>query len=335
MQRVKLHVVTGFLGSGKTTLLRRLLEEGLGGERVIVLVNELGDVGIDGALLRRGGHQVVEFTSGCICCQIGPEVVASTLDMIEQFHPDRILIELTGVAEPGRVLSAYMHSDEIVARARLEPTICVVDVRAFPELHAELEYFYYCQIQASDIILLNKVDLEPRAGALAQVREAVQEISPRAFVHPCVRCEVDLEALFAVERPDATGLPVSHPTLPGSPHQNRLFESGVLRDLDSVFDRGRVEGWLQELPRGVFRLKGTVRLAAGSFFLNWVRGHHEWEQAASEDLPPTTLVVIGRDLDMSACERGLAACRRRQGRGIRLGLVEGAPPAHAGSHHDP
>ena len=321
MHPVKLHVVTGFLGSGKTTLLRRLLEEGLAGERVIVLVNELGEVGIDGALLRRGGHEVVEFTSGCMCCQLGPEVVASTLDMIQQYQPDRILIELTGVAEPGRVLSAYSHSDEIMARARIEPTICVVDAEAFPRLHAELEYAYYCQIQASDIVLLNKADLVPGPAcdgdwplALAEVRDAVRELSPRAFIHPCVRCRVDLEGLFAVERAetDPAGVPTQ------APHGERLFETRVLRDPESVFDRARVEAWLQTLPATLFRLKGTVRLAAGAFFLNWVRGHHEWEPAALGDPEPTVLVLIGRGVDMAACQEGLVICRRRKGRGVRL-----------------
>lgn len=326
MAKVKLHVVTGFLGSGKTTLLRRLLETGLGGERVIVLVNELGEVGIDGALLRRGGYEVVEFTSGCMCCQLGPEAVQSTLDMIREFEPHRILIELTGVAEPGRVLSAYTHSDEIMARARLEPTICVVDAHAFPDLHEELEYYYYCQVQAADIILLNKTDLVAEPGALARVRDAVREISPRAYVHDCVRCDVDLEALFAVEPADLPpGESISEREVVAPRRTTAsLFQTGVIRDPESVFDRERLEEWLGGLPEAVFRLKGTVRLASGPFFLNWVRGHHDWEPASGEDPRATTLVVIGRSLDLAVYEEGLGACRRRRGRGIRLASPEPA-----------
>lgn len=338
---IGLHLVGGFLGSGKTTLLRRLLQEGLYGEKVVVLVNEFGDVGIDGALLRKGGNDVVELSNGCVCCQIGKDMLASVFEMIRAYNPQRIVIELTGIAEPGRVLSSLAYSSELMARARLEPTICVIDCHAFPFLTKEMVYFFYCQAQAADIILLNKADLV-EADAIERVKQAVQEYSPRAFFFPTSHCELDLRAIF-----DNSEIVAAHPQPQCAHHhgpgeacdhaapsalyhghdarlQKPLFDTFVWRDGDIVFDRGRLETWTEELPHKLFRVKGTVRLAEGPFFLNWVRGSLTWEPAAAEDPTPTTLVFIGQGITEGEFGAGLRACKKLQARGLRLGHP--APP---------
>jgi len=335
---VRLHLVGGFLGSGKTTLLRRLLREGLYGEKVVVLVNEFGDVGIDGPLLRKAGSDVVELSNGCVCCQIGKDMLASVFEMIRAYDPARVVIELTGVAEPGRVLSSLSYSSELMEKARLEPTICVIDCHAFPHLTREMEYFFYCQAQAADIILLNKADLVERE-AVSKVEAAVRDYSPRAFFFTTRHCEIDLAVLFdreaAPERPPATvpapGCghdhegPCTHDDVVGESApvgEERpaapIFDTFVWRDTDLVFDRARLEAWTESLPLHLFRVKGTVRLAEGTFFLNWVRGSLGWEPAAEDDPNPTTLVFIGQEIAPAAFDEGLRACRKQRARGLRL-----------------
>ncbi len=340
---VELHLVTGFLGSGKTTLLRRLLDRGMYGERVVVLVNEFGDVGIDGSLLRRSGRQVVELASGCVCCQIGNDMLASVFSMIATWQPEHIVIELTGVAEPGRVLSALTCSSDLMEKARLEPTICVVDCHAFPRLGPEEEYFFYCQAQASDIILLNKTDLVD-AEDVARVEDAVHASNPRALVIPTRHCSVDLRAIFAACVPPAEAHAEASPAeahaeaspaeahaeaspaeahaeaSPAEAHAEAspVFDSCTWRDASLVLDRERLEAWLDAMPVGVLRVKGTVRLDGGAFFLNHVGGHSTWEPACEGDPSPNTLVFIGRGFDVRELLSTLSSCRRQRGRGLRL-----------------
>ena len=313
---VELHLVTGFLGSGKTTLLRRLLDRGMYGERVVVLVNEFGDVGIDGSLLRRSGRQVVELASGCVCCQIGNDMLASVFSMIATWQPEHIVIELTGVAEPGRVLSALTCSSDLMEKARLEPTICVVDCHAFPRLGPEEEYFFYCQAQASDIILLNKTDLVD-AEDVARVEDAVHASNPRALVIPTRHCSVDLRAIFAACVPPAEAHAEASPA-EAHAEASPVFDSCTWRDASLVLDRERLEAWLDAMPVGVLRVKGTVRLDGGAFFLNHVGGHSTWEPACEGDPSPNTLVFIGRGFDVRELLSTLSSCRRQRGRGLRL-----------------
>jgi G3E family GTPase len=316
---VRIHVVTGFLGSGKTTLLRHLLDQGLGGERVAVLVNEFGEVGIDGGLLRRSGQPVVELDSGCICCEVGADMLDTLHRMMADYHPDRIVFELSGLAEPGSVLAALSGRAVVPGSLRLEPTICVVDAKSYGQLSAELEYGYWNQIQAADIVLVNKVDgLD--APTLRSVLEQLQACSPSALLMPCVHCKVELPAVFDTGLPSTTRMGGAEHADHGHPHNHlRGFESWVLRDPTTVFERSRVERFLGRLEGGVFRVKGTVRCREGCLFVSWVRSGASWEVAAPSDPEPTTLVCIGRALDREALRDGLADCAARARRGISLG----------------
>jgi G3E family GTPase len=314
---VKLHLITGFLGAGKTTLLRNLLAQGLNRERIVVLVNEFGDVGMDGALLRRGSYEVVELSSGCVCCQIGPDMLRAVIDMIEHYAPDRIVCELSGVADPGRVLDILLRTPEMLERARLEPIVCVVDARSVHHVDSEQEMVWLCQVKSSDVILLNKMDLVADGGDL---EAGVAELNPRARVLRSTQCEVDLAALFAFAGAESPAQ--VEPTAPnGQAHHHahdEIFESFVIRDPDGIYDRHRVEEWLRALGPEVFRLKGVMRLQTGEFFVNWVRVHFQWEPAAAGDAPPTTLVLIGRGMNEAVLRAGLNSCKSRKPRGIRL-----------------
>lgn len=319
MSLARIHLVTGFLGAGKSTLLRHLLDQGLGGERVAVLVNEFGEVGIDGGMLRRGGHEVVELASGCICCEIGADMLDTVSTIIHEYAPQRLVFELSGLAEPGSVLAALTQTHFLVGKIRMEPTVCVVDAHAYRDLSGERMYNYYNQIQASDVVLLNKADLMDEAG-LTEVEALLREDNPQAFMVRCVRCEVDPAVLFD---PSLPRVGAAVPT--GEIHHHNDFVSFVIQDPETTYDRGRVERWLQALPREVFRVKGTLRCREGSMFLNWVRSGCHWEAATESDAPPTTLVCIGRAIRSGEIEAAFRACVPRARRGIQIsgpGLAE-------------
>src|SRR5689334_13504105 len=116
-------IVTGFLGSGKTTLVQKLLSGQLGNEKVAVLVNELGEIGIDGTLIKQKHLNVLELPNGCICCQIQGDFKLAIDDIMEQYNPDRLFIEPTGIAEPGRILDFFWSVEDLIKRAQIEPVI--------------------------------------------------------------------------------------------------------------------------------------------------------------------------------------------------------------------
>ena len=112
----KIDVFSGFLGAGKTTLIKKLLKEAYAGEKLVLIENEFGEIGIDGGFMKDAGIQVTEMNQGCICCSLVGDFGKALGQVLEQFHPDRILIEPSGVGKLSDVLKAVMnvHSDEIV-----------------------------------------------------------------------------------------------------------------------------------------------------------------------------------------------------------------------------
>ena len=186
-------ILAGFLGSGKTTLLKKILswETDLSG--TVVVVNEFGDVGIDGALLKDSGSDVVELTSGCICCTITADLRQSLVRIYSQFEPERILFEASGVADPTSIAKVLTESglrDSMV----LKKIITVLD-GDFWEAREAFGPLFYNQLEMADLILLNKVDLLSPDQIPQFLREINQEI-PDSQVVPTIHCQVDPQTFW-------------------------------------------------------------------------------------------------------------------------------------------
>ncbi|MBQ6542194.1 MAG: GTP-binding protein, partial [Lachnospiraceae bacterium] len=108
----KINVISGFLGAGKTTLIKKLLKEALRDEKVVLIENEFGEIGIDGGFLREAGVEITEMNSGCICCSLVGDFGEALKKVVDQFHPDRILIEPSGVGKLSDVMAAIKRSSE-------------------------------------------------------------------------------------------------------------------------------------------------------------------------------------------------------------------------------
>ncbi len=335
--KVKTNLVAGFLGSGKTTLLRHFLSSPALSEKVAVLVNEVGEVGIDGAILKRASGSVLELANGCICCQISGDLVDAMRKLAADFAPDRILIESTGIAEPGKVLAALY--GPLADAVRVEPTVVVVDAAAFDRLYEDVAYHYVMQIKSADLILLNKLDLLGKAR-LAAVKKKVAALNPRAFILPTEHCRVDLLGLmegtltptrralrarlrttkqdgrkvdtrkrareFSLKSPRPSGERVPEGGVRGARRSHKTFASAAFTDLGRL-NQAKLERFLERLPREVFRVKGFVELPEGPRLLNWVRGQADWEPWP--DAPSDALVFIGSRLDRASLRRGLKAAR--------------------------
>ena len=171
--------VAGFLGSGKTTLMIRLgkaLAEQ--GRRAVIIVNEVGEVGVDGDLLASQGLQALELTEGCICCSLSG-TLQNTLRMVKtELSPDFVLIEPTGLALPGRI-------NGIIRTSLVEPervvTVALVDAFRAEDLARETRAFFLRQMESADLVALNKVDLV-QGEALDRAEALVRELCPDARV---------------------------------------------------------------------------------------------------------------------------------------------------------
>ncbi|MFH0994636.1 MAG: CobW family GTP-binding protein [Pseudomonadota bacterium] len=173
-------VIFGFLGSGKTTFITRILREWDSDEKIVVLVNEFGDVGIDGELLSSQGGNVVEMPSGCICCTLQADFRAQILEISRTIQPDRIIIEPTGVATIGQIqwiLEAQLFEREITQIHK----ILIADATGFMGLYRANRHFVESQVENAHIIMLNKCDRVDQRKAKV-IQSAISAINPELTV---------------------------------------------------------------------------------------------------------------------------------------------------------
>ena len=128
----KIDIISGFLGAGKTTLIKKLIKEALGGEKVVLIENEFGEIGIDGGFLKEAGIEITEMNSGCICCTLVGDFGAALRDVITKYEPDRIIIEPSGVGKLSDVIKAVADVKKDFDSVELNSVIAVVDAGQTP-----------------------------------------------------------------------------------------------------------------------------------------------------------------------------------------------------------
>lgn len=171
------NLLFGFLGSGKTTLAKHLLAERGSDMKTAVIVNEFGEVGVDGEILRGNNVDVVELNSGCLCCTLRGSLMLAVEELREKAKVERVIVEATGVAQPGELLETL--ADAKGEALDIGPLVTVVDTFKFPKLMAMLGDFYGDQIENADIIVMNKIDLVTSAQ-LEEVTRQVREMNSHA-----------------------------------------------------------------------------------------------------------------------------------------------------------
>lgn len=197
----KIDIFSGFLGAGKTTLIRKLIQEAYRGEKLVLIENEFGDIAIDGGFLQDAGVQITEMNSGCICCTLVGDFTKALKKVIDEYAPDRILIEPSGVGKLSDVAAAVERVDE----AQVGSKVTVVDAGKAKMYARNFGEFFEDQVRSADLIVLSRTDttgekklleavtllkaLNPEAGLITtpwseldgrQIREAMQENGLRA-----------------------------------------------------------------------------------------------------------------------------------------------------------
>ncbi len=170
----KIDIVSGFLGAGKTTLIKKLLAEAFPGEKLVLIENEFGEISIDGGFLKDSGVQISEMSSGCICCSLVGDFDKALKDVHEQFHPDRILIEPSGVGKLSDVIVAVENTVKDVPDMKLNSFVTVADATKVKIYMKNFGEFYNNQIESAGTIILSRtqrLSQEKLEAAVALLRE--------------------------------------------------------------------------------------------------------------------------------------------------------------------
>ncbi len=315
-ERIPVTVVTGFLGSGKTTLINRILAE-QHGRKIAVIVNEFGEVSIDGQLIVQDEQEeLVEFNNGCLCCTVRGDLI-DTLDRLqERSELDAILIETTGLADPAPVASTFFLEDTLTSKTRLDSFIALADAVNLKQNLMQSEEAQE-QIAFADIILLNKTDLVTE-NQIEEVEQIIRKSNPFAKIHHTTNSKIDLEKVIGVGAFELEAKLEVDPTfLDDLEHEHdQSVGSFVLRE-ERPIDMNRFMIWLNEKladrgedmyrTKGIFHARGfKERVVFQSVrMLTSMQPDRLWR---SDEEKVSQYVMIGKNLDRDEFAEGFASC---------------------------
>ena len=298
-------LIAGFLGAGKTTLIQKLLGSSRGrGKKLAVLVNEVGKIGLDGALLSGLNVDVVELTSGCICCSIKTDFFKAVQEIHQRFEPSHLIVEPTGVAQPGEILDV-LSQPSLTEFCRVLRIVTIVDAGFF-KAREMLGSFYDRQILGADMILLNKIDLVGRPRA-EEIKSRLGEMNPRARIFLTENCSLDPALLF--ERSPSFRTEDGQAGSCRETPEEEGFQSFTFED-PGILDRPKFTRFLESLPPRLFRCKGWARFPDSSAIVNYSGGNYRLEPTG--DSHPTALVLVGRKCPEDEILESLKKCVIRE-----------------------
>ena len=299
-------LVSGFLGAGKTTLINHLLSshtEEIG--KLAVIVNEVGELGIDGELLSGHNVDMIELAGGCICCTIRTGFFNAVQEIYERVRPNFLVVEATGVAQPGEILDILFElpRSEFI---RVGSLVTVVDAGFF-DARKVLASFYDNQIRFADILILNKVD-QVEADILEEIQALLQEMNPGSILATARYCAVEPSLLFDTDYGDEKSHPraaQAHDDHDGSQHEKSGFQSFYFKD-QAPLNRQKLIDFLESLPPTLFRLKGWVRFPDASAFIDFTGGRYRIEPVDNHH--STALAFVGRGCNKAEILQALNEC---------------------------
>lgn len=333
--RIPTNLITGFLGVGKTTAIRHLIHQKPVGERWAVLVNEFGEVGIDGAIIEAAGGDniaVSEIAGGCFCCSSDAPIEFTLTEMIRETNPERILIEPTGLGHPAKVLDV-LRGAWFRGKLDLRATICLADPGDYRNPRVTNEQVFLDQLHMADVVVVNKIDRSEKANLDEFLSHLQRLFPPKSLVLTTTRGQIDRSLLDVDISPERVPLfPEAHPIetasgsakeqprsnsrvsllLPGHPvrKESRQSERAACGWLFSPLDRFRKVD-LFELLGGsldVHRLKGVFNVGNEWLFFNRVAGELTCESIPYRRDSRLEVILEQPDYNWDDFERLLLNC---------------------------
>ena len=300
VKKTKVHLISGFLGTGKTTALKSLMAQKNPDEKWVIIVNEFGEIGIDGAVLSDNGIPVAEIAGGCLCCVAGPQMSNTVTKMLRDVAPDRLMIEASGLAHAASVIDE-LKTPPLDQSLEIGAVFTVVDPRQFVSPDYAQQALYKDQIGVCDVLVASKTDLcSPEV--LAEFREkAATLFPPKALV-----AEVD-NAQMNIEWLDIPVVEKSRYRLKTLPDNTMGFQSqGFTFAAGQDFDGERLTNFFNDLPKmteGLVRAKGVFQVLGTWVWLNWVDG--QWGASQVSWRRDSRFELIAKSFDADLIEKKL------------------------------
>ncbi|GAK51326.1 putative cobalamin biosynthesis protein CobW [Candidatus Moduliflexus flocculans] len=286
-------LLTGFLGAGKTTLLNRLIAY-YQSRRTVLLINEFGQIGIDGQLLREGNYEMVELNKGslfCIC--VRTDFIAEVERIATAIHPDLLIIEATGLADTSE-MEKMLALPTLRSHIELRACICLVDCQNFLKVKEFLNV-PISQVKHADAVLLNKIDLVAETQ-IQHVKDAILKIAPNARIYLTTFSDAPLDEIDVIRRPSS-----SENALPGEGRPDPV--TSLTLEGQGNFTQSAWEQFRALLQPKALRVKGFVSLDGQIYHLEAT--DEQWEMIPTSGHPARTnqLIVIGQKLDWEMIKR--------------------------------
>ena len=282
----RIDIISGFLGAGKTTLIKKLLGDALKGQQVVLIENEFGEIGIDGGFLKDAGIEIREMNSGCICCSLVGDFGAALKDVITKYHPDRIIIEPSGVGKLSDVIKA-VDGVEKEAGVALNSATTVVDVMKCKMYLRNFGEFFENQVKSAGTIILSRTDKADTEKVEAAVK-MLRELNPEAHI---ITTPVEVlggkKVLDTMEGAIINLAQVEEEEHHHHHHADEVFTSWG-QETVKTFTKEQIEGILKKLSEDtaygmVLRAKGMVAGADGQWiYFDMVPEEYEVRDGAPE-----------------------------------------------------
>ena len=310
---IPVSILTGFLGAGKTTLLNYILKQ-QHKYKFAVIINEVGKIGVDGQLVETQKEEVVEMSNGCLCCTVRKDLVKGVQNLLKKGGFDYLLIETTGIAEPGPIAQTFLNIPQLQQLVRMDSIITVVDSEQILKQLKETETARE-QITMADFLLLNKTDLVDE-HALAKVEEEIRALNAQATIFRTSQSQANLSELLDMHAFDVDQKLAVDPKFLDELSQRHHHEiNSISFEFDKPFSIEALELFVQEMSdrekiyrsKGFLWIKDNPRRAVfhgvnNRFTLMWDK---LWEKGQARS---SQLVFIGKQLQEERLRAELEKC---------------------------